>query len=576
MAESRKLRVFLCHASQDKPVVRELYQKLSAEGWIDPWLDEEKLLPGQDWDMEIEKVVEGADAVVVCLSGNSVTKEGYVQHELRMILNMADYKPEGTLFIIPIRLDECPLPRRLKMWHTVDSFPESRREWAYGRLTASLQVRAAEIAQKEQKKREANETSQREIEEVRQRAESAAVEARQQTEERDRKELEEHIRKEMEARIRAEYEAREKTRQESDTKKQKIQPVEKTDETSPPLPARKEDVFKKDNENLDWPKNLGTSQSEVPVRGTLADKLKALGVVAGVKANTDVDDGLDWPNRMGTPSNSASFSPKPTPFKKTPGEQDIYLFGDMEFVKIPAGKFLMGSADSDKQAYDDEKPQHNVDIPYDYWLARFPVTNAQYARYVKAAGGNHPVSDWQKKKDHPVTQISWNDALAYYRWLENLLRGQLPPKYVLRLPTEAEWEKAASWKPSPDDRGQIKGETLIYPWSNSFDKNRCNTSESNVGGTTPVGQYSPQGDSPFGCADMSGNVWEWTHSLFKPYPYLAGDGREDEKADGNRVLRGGSWTNVLGGARCGCRLAAPFESIRNYRGFRVVVSPALL
>ena len=80
--EKRLLKVFLCHASQDKPVVRGLYQKLLAEGWMDPWLDEEQLLPGQDWDMEIEKAVEAADAVIVCLSNNSVTKEGYVQKEL--------------------------------------------------------------------------------------------------------------------------------------------------------------------------------------------------------------------------------------------------------------------------------------------------------------------------------------------------------------------------------------------------------------------------------------------------------------------------------------------------------------
>lgn len=74
MTELRKLRVFLCHASQDKPVVRELYKRLEAEGWIDPWLDEEKLLPGQDWDLEIEEAVEVSDAVIVCLSKNSVTK----------------------------------------------------------------------------------------------------------------------------------------------------------------------------------------------------------------------------------------------------------------------------------------------------------------------------------------------------------------------------------------------------------------------------------------------------------------------------------------------------------------------
>lgn len=113
----RKLRVFLCHASQDKPIVRELYQRFIAEGWIDPWLDEEKLLPGQDWDLEIEKAVEDADAVIVFLSNESVTKEGYIQRELRFALDVAFEKPEETIYIIPLRLEECQPPRRLRSWH---------------------------------------------------------------------------------------------------------------------------------------------------------------------------------------------------------------------------------------------------------------------------------------------------------------------------------------------------------------------------------------------------------------------------------------------------------------------------
>jgi len=134
----RKLRVFLCHASQDKPVVRELYQRLNAEGWIDPWLDEEKLLPGQDWDLEIEKAVEVADVVVVCLSASSVTKEGYIQKELRFVLDVSDEKPEEMIFVVPIRLDDCRVPRRLKKWQYVDYFPLGRRDWAYQRLLRTL------------------------------------------------------------------------------------------------------------------------------------------------------------------------------------------------------------------------------------------------------------------------------------------------------------------------------------------------------------------------------------------------------------------------------------------------------
>src|SRR6266511_4730494 len=100
--EKRLLKVFLCHASQDKPIVRELYQRLLAEDWIDPWLDEERLLPGQDWDLEIEKAVEAADSVIVCLSNNSVSKEWYVQRELKFVIEIALEKPEGIIFIIPI------------------------------------------------------------------------------------------------------------------------------------------------------------------------------------------------------------------------------------------------------------------------------------------------------------------------------------------------------------------------------------------------------------------------------------------------------------------------------------------
>lgn len=91
-------------------------QRLEKEGRIDPWLDEEKLYPGQDWDLEIEKAVEATNAVVVCLSNNSVSKEGYLQRELRFVLRIADFKPEGAVFVIPVRLDECPMPRRLSMW----------------------------------------------------------------------------------------------------------------------------------------------------------------------------------------------------------------------------------------------------------------------------------------------------------------------------------------------------------------------------------------------------------------------------------------------------------------------------
>lgn len=141
MSPDRKLRVFLCHASKDKPTVRELYKKLCAEDWIQPWLDEEELLPGQDWNLEIEKAVESSDAVIVCVSHISVAKEGYVQKELRQVLEIALNKLDGAIFVIPVRLDECELPRSIRDRQGLDFFPEDRRDSAMRKLLASLKIR---------------------------------------------------------------------------------------------------------------------------------------------------------------------------------------------------------------------------------------------------------------------------------------------------------------------------------------------------------------------------------------------------------------------------------------------------
>ncbi|MCE7905938.1 MAG: hypothetical protein DYG87_09080 [Anaerolineae bacterium CFX3] len=235
----------------------------------------------------------------------------------------------------------------------------------------------------------------------------------------------------------------------------------------------------------------------------------------------------------------------------------------ISFVPVPKGKFLMGSREDNELARDDEKPQHTVEIPDDYWIGQFPITNEQYDLFVQSRNGKHPVSDWKKKKNHPVVNVSWNDAQAYCKWLNDTHGNELPQGLVFRLPTEAEWEKAA--------RGEFGFE---WPWGNEFDKNKCNSKEGGKGGTTPVGAYSPAGDSPYGAADMVGNVWEWTRSLFKGYPYQAGDGREDLKASGTRVLRGGSWSSYRSNARCSYRNWYGPDNFNDNVGVRLVCSPS--
>ena len=134
------LRVFLCHSSGDKPVVRSLYRRLLSEG-ISPWLDEENLVPGQLWEAEIAKAVRASDIVLICLSRSSITREGYVQRELRFALDVADEKPEGSLYLIPLRLEDCEVPERLRRWQWVDFFEES----GYEKLIKAFGLHAAAL-----------------------------------------------------------------------------------------------------------------------------------------------------------------------------------------------------------------------------------------------------------------------------------------------------------------------------------------------------------------------------------------------------------------------------------------------
>ncbi len=245
-----------------------------------------------------------------------------------------------------------------------------------------------------------------------------------------------------------------------------------------------------------------------------------------------------------------------------------------ELVHVPAGEFLMGSTEAQvkdviaqglqEEYAKRELPQHSLVLP-EYWMAKYPVTNAEYQAFVQAV--NHaPPRGWDGPNypegigDHPVVNVTWHDAVAYCEWL-----SQATGK-PYRLPSEAEWEKAA--------RGT---DGWIYPWGNNWDAQKCNTSDGGVGGTTPVGQYSPQGDSPYGCADMAGNVWEWTLSLLDKYPCpddaKQRAAREDLNSTNNRVLRGGSFSGNARFARGACRYR-DLPDFRNYDvvGFRVIAA----
>ncbi|MCE7859117.1 MAG: hypothetical protein DPW18_16765 [Chloroflexi bacterium] len=140
MTEKRPLKVFLCHASTDKPKVRELYRYLKRRG-INPWFDEEHLVGGQDWQVEIPKALATSDAIIICLTKNSVDKEGYIQKEIKFALDKALEMPEGRIFLIPVKFEECEVPFTLSRYQWVDLTVES----GYAKMMKALKFRASQL-----------------------------------------------------------------------------------------------------------------------------------------------------------------------------------------------------------------------------------------------------------------------------------------------------------------------------------------------------------------------------------------------------------------------------------------------
>jgi len=250
------------------------------------------------------------------------------------------------------------------------------------------------------------------------------------------------------------------------------------------------------------------------------------------------------------------------------------------FVEIPAGPFLMGSDQAyDPDASSDERPQHEVDLPA-YLNGRYPVTVAQFRAFVDNSG--HQRGDEASLRgfsNHPVVYVSWHRARQYCEWLTEKLQTWegLPASLAMRLqqdrwgvtlPSEAEWEKAA--------RGS---DGWSYPWGNEPNPNWANDANTGINTTSAVGCF-PRGASPHTIEDMSGNVLEWTRSLWGEYPYpLDQEGqsqRENLEAGSGvaRVLRGGAFSDHHRLVRCAYR-CRNYPNLRDdVIGFRVVVRPA--
>jgi iron(II)-dependent oxidoreductase len=250
---------------------------------------------------------------------------------------------------------------------------------------------------------------------------------------------------------------------------------------------------------------------------------------------------------------------------------EVTTVDGMQLCWVPEGPFLMGSEDRGEDA----KPQHECALPYGFWMARYPVTTAQFREFREHRYG---------RTNEPVMEVSWYDAAAFCEWLTERWRkvGRLPKGWEVQLPSEAEWEKAARGglvvptQPAVAIFGESPGSIELkdngapgrrYPWGEEADPNRANYRDTGVGDPSAVGCF-PASASAYGCEELSGNVWELTRSF-------ANDGREDSQASSQVlcVLRGGSFFDDSSGVRCAARgRSDPHHRLYNL-GFRVVQCP---
>jgi formylglycine-generating enzyme required for sulfatase activity len=440
-ASAKKLQVFLCHASSDKQAVRQLYAQLSAEFWIRPWLDEEDLVGGQTWEREITNAVKSSDVVIVALSQRAVTEAGFRHREIKFALDKADELPDGSIFVIPLKLEACTLPERLQHLHAINYFEERGHE----RLLRALRTRATTLG------------------------------------------------------------------------------IEIS--TKPPETEQERLLRELANRNTTHRRRLEIGD----ILSEIGDTRFGVGTFRVRLAGGEVElPEIDWCD-------------VPAP---------------------PGGKFIMGADDQD------DNPRRQVDLKYSFKMSKYLITYRQYQTFVdsgvydrlqwwqgfpKEYQPQPPYEQFFKYANRPRENVSWYQAVAFCRWLTDRYRaaGRLGEGVEIRLPSELEWEYAAR---GSDERR--------YPWG-QWQIGLANTHEAELRQTTAVGLY-PQGASPFGVLDLSGNVWEWCMDKYsKP---------QDMTIDNSiRNIRGGAYYVDSSLAACVYRYdLVPHDYFVNLLGFRVV------
>jgi formylglycine-generating enzyme required for sulfatase activity len=482
----RPLKVFVSYASQDKPAVRELSQRFAGEGWIDPWVDEKKLLPGQDWRTKIEEAVETSDTVIICLSSSSVGKEGFVQKELRYAREIAFEKPDETIFLIPLRLDDCIVPRGLRFYQWGDYFGEKKDD-TYATLIEALKIRHEQKLKLEEEERARQE---------KERLEREAIEkaAREKAE----RETAERIAREKAEREAAEKEKREKAERQVARKAAMVQAFSKSFTSLISLLAKAKPFFRIVGA-------IGIVIALFLIGSWGIPKFAFLIPTAKASLTSTFYPSVTSTFTISPQPSTKTLTPKPTTTKTQTPIPTVTLpalYTDekgVSMVLVPAGEFTMGNDNGNGDPFDG--PVHKINLN-SFYVDKYEVTNGHYKDCVDAGVCQAPTQRSSMKipsyygstkfKDYPVTWVDWNMAKTYCEW-----RGA-------HLPTEAEWEKAA--------RG-IDGRE--FPWEKVgviIDKTYANYGNL-VGDFTAVGSYE-KGKSPYGAYDMAGNVFEWVADWF--------------------------------------------------------------
>lgn len=526
MTTPQKEQIFISYSRRDDAIMQRVVKFLRDKG-LDVWVDNEKLVPGTPvWELELEKAIKRSIAVLVLLSPDSKESK-WVTREL-----VVAERHEKRIFPILVRGDEdSSLHFRLSTHQYIDFRQKEARglnelhKAIFDYFAFLRRVAEQEKLDEEQRKRQEQDTAEKRVKDATDKA------------------AREKIVREVAAKARIERLAREKHEAEEKAR----------------LAALKKERQQERTEKL---KKFFSRMGKLPLY--VGGGFVLLFLLGYIISNIEIPETpapTEIPSRA-TPTSiflSTATLP-PTKSLATPipalgvGSTMISEKDGMVMVYVPAGEFQMGSEDGSK----DEKPIHTVYLDA-YWIDQTEVTNAMYAKCVADGVCDAPSSSKSYTRDmyygnsefdtYPVIYVSWEDAINYCEWADR------------RLPSEAQWEKAAGW--DEDAKSQ-----RIYPWGSEIDDTYANYNQ-NVGDTTAVGSYG-SGKSFYGAYDMAGNLWEWVNDWYAS-AYYANSPTSNPlgpESGSSRVLRGGSWGNINNILRVANRNSSTPDGTYNLIGFR--------